>query len=80
MICSSLGTDPPIHFFLLSVADVRDASGKLATSVWCFLENVRDPIDPTSGCFPDATWSARDGRFWSAQACSGIPVLEEQAS
>ena len=37
--------------------------------VWCFLENVRSPTDPRSGCYSDVTWSERDGRFWSSKAC-----------
>ncbi len=46
--------------------------------VWCFLENIRDPADPKSGCYPDTTWSHRDGRFWSSDACNGLPPLEEE--
>ncbi len=45
--------------------------------MWCFLENVRDPTDPKSGCYPDTKWSHRDGRFWSSAACDGLPPLEE---
>ena len=44
--------------------------------VWCFLENVRDPSNPKSGCYSDTRWSAKDGRFWSARACDGLPPIE----
>ena len=44
--------------------------------VWCFLENVRDPANPKSGCYSDTRWSAKDGRFWSARACDGLPPIE----
>ena len=37
--------------------------------VWGFLENIRDPLDPSSGCYDDVQWSDRDGRFWSSAAC-----------
>ena len=37
--------------------------------VWCFLENIRDPLEPQSSCYSDVTWSERDGRFWSSKAC-----------
>ena len=43
--------------------------------VWCFLENVRDPSDSKSGCYSDTRWSSRDGRFWSSEACKGLPPL-----
>ena len=39
------------------------------SKVWCFLENVRDPLNPQSGCYSDITWSEKDGRFWSSIAC-----------
>ena len=45
--------------------DTRDNLDK----VWCFLENIRDPLNPQSGCYPDVTWSEKDGRFWSSRAC-----------
>jgi len=41
--------------------------------VWCFLENIRDPQNPKSGCYSDTTWSAKDGRYWSALACTQDP-------
>ena len=44
--------------------------------VWCFLENVRDPSNYKSGCYSDTTWSAKDGRFWSARACDGLPPID----
>lgn len=40
--------------------------------IWCFLENIRDPKDPVSGCYEDTTWSPRDARFWSSRACQHI--------
>jgi len=43
--------------------------------VWCFLENIRDPRDPQSGCYSDTQWSERDGRYWSALACSQAPDI-----
>ena len=30
---------------------------------WCFLENIRDPLNPSVGCYEDATWSEVDGRL-----------------
>jgi len=50
----------------------------LGKKVWCFLENVRDPQDPKSGCYSDTTWSKLDGRFWSSQACDGLPPIETE--
>lgn len=44
--------------------------------VWCFLENVRDPTNPESGCYPDVKWSERDGRYWSSLACFESPDIE----
>ena len=52
-----------------------DATDNL-DKVWCFLENVRDPSDSKSGCYPDVTWSERDGRFWSSLACFQSPDIE----
>ena len=46
--------------------------------VWCFLENVRDHSNPRSGCFSDTTWSSRDGRFWSSEACKGLPPISDE--
>lgn len=46
--------------------------------VWCFLENVRDHSNPQSGCFSDTTWSSRDGRFWSSEACEGLPPISDE--
>ena len=53
--------------------------GRDNSKAWCFLENVRDPEEPRSGCFPDVKWSSRDGRFWSSDACSGLPAPEYAA-
>jgi len=36
---------------------------------WCFLENIRNPVNGTENCFEDAKWSVVDGRFWSNMAC-----------
>jgi len=36
---------------------------------WCFLENIRDPQNPSEGCYEDVQWSEVDGRFWSNIAC-----------
>jgi len=44
--------------------------------VWCFLENIRDPLNPKSGCYSDTKWSERDGRFWSSLACFQAPDIE----
>jgi len=41
--------------------------------VWCFLENIRDPENPMSGCYSDTKWSAKDGRYWSGLACTQDP-------
>ena len=38
--------------------------------LWCFLENVFDPLKPQSRCYKDAYWSSKDGRFWSDEAYS----------
>jgi len=40
---------------------------------YCFLENIQDPINPTSSCFSDTQWSAVDGQFYSLQACQDLP-------
>jgi hypothetical protein len=55
---------------------VDNDDGDSVNPVWCFLENIRDPANPASGCYPDTTWSPRDGRFWSAEACKGLPPLD----
>jgi len=52
-----------------------DASDNL-DKVWCFLENIRDPLEPKSGCYSDTRWSERDGRFWSSLACFQAPDIE----
>jgi len=52
-----------------------DQTDNLA-KVWCFLENIRDPRNPRSGCYQDVTWSERDGRFWSSLACFESPDIE----
>ena len=44
--------------------------------VWCFLENIRDPSQPETGCYRDVKWSERDGRFWSSLACFESPDIE----
>ena len=30
---------------------------------WCFLENIRDPLNPTEACYEDVQWSEVDGRL-----------------
>merc|ERR1712142_934499 len=37
---------------------------------YCFLENVKNPVNGSENCFEDTTWSAVDGRFWSKMACT----------
>merc|ERR1712142_300938 len=37
---------------------------------WCFLENVKNPLNGSENCFEDTSWSAVDGRFWSKMACT----------
>merc|ERR1712142_649163 len=37
---------------------------------WCFLENVKNPLNGSENCFEDTNWSAVDGRFWSKMACT----------
>ena len=60
---------------------VDNDGGDAVNTVWCFLENIRDPFNPASGCYPDTTWSPKDGRFWSSEACNGLPPLDtDQAS
>merc|ERR1712142_1450225 len=41
-----------------------------ATHGWCFLENVKNPLNGSENCFEDTSWSAVDGRFWSKMACT----------
>ena len=55
---------------------VDNDDGDSVNPVWCFLENIRDPSNPSSGCSADTTWSPKDGRFWSAEACNGLPPLD----
>merc|ERR1719391_480875 len=43
---------------------------------FCFLENVRDPLNPKSGCYSDTQWSEKDARFWSHLACTDSPDIE----
>ena len=45
---------------------------------WCFLENIRDPRDPTKHCFRDTEWSPTAGRFWSSEACKHRASKEEE--
>jgi len=56
-----------------------DASDNL-DKVWCFLENIRDPGLPQSGCYSDVQWSERDGRYWSSLACTQSPNVESGES
>jgi len=55
---------------------IEDNEGDNLDKVWCFLENIRDPLDPYSGCYSDTKWSERDGRFWSSLACTQAPDIE----
>jgi len=55
---------------------IEDNDGDNLDKVWCFLENIRDPLDPHSGCYSDTKWSERDGRFWSSLACTQAPDIE----
>ena len=55
---------------------VEDDTSDNLEKVWCFLENVRDPLNPESGCYPDVTWSEKDGRYWSSLACFNSPDIE----
>ena len=55
---------------------VEDDTSDNLEKVWCFLENVRDPLNPESGCYPDVKWSERDGRYWSSLACFESPDIE----
>ena len=57
------------HYFAICHRFDPDAE---ESNAWCFLENVRDPGDPRSGCFTDVKWSSKDGRFWSGLACKGL--------
>ena len=40
------------------------------------MENIRDPLNPSSGCYSDTKWSERDARFWSSLACFQAPDIE----
>ena len=55
---------------------VEDDTSDNLDKVWCFLENVRDPRAPHSGCYSDVRWSERDARFWSSLACFESPDIE----
>ena len=55
---------------------MEDDTSDNLEKVWCFLENVRDPVNPESGCYPDVKWSERDGRYWSSLACFESPDIE----
>jgi len=55
---------------------LEDDSTDNLDKVWCFLENIRDPLEPESGCYSDTKWSERDGRFWSSLACFQAPDIE----
>ena len=55
---------------------LEDDTSDNLEKVWCFLENIRDPTNPQSGCYQDVKWSHRDGRFWSSLACFESPDIE----
>ena len=55
---------------------MEDDSSDNLDKVWCFLENIRDPLNPSSGCYSDTKWSERDARFWSSLACFQSPDIE----
>ena len=61
-----------LHIIILRIDTIKNDD---INPVWCFLENVRDPSDSQSGCYSDTRWSSRDGRFWSSEACKGLPPL-----
>ena len=42
---------------------LEDDSTDNLDKVWCFLENICDPLEPKSRCYSDTRWSERDGRF-----------------
>ena len=43
------------HWYLMDGNDFEQA--------FCFLENVRDPLNPKSGCYSDTQWSEKDARW-----------------
>merc|ERR1712106_1047592 len=55
---------------------LEDDSTDNLDKVWCFLENIRNPLEPKSGCYSDTRWSERDARFWSSLACFQAPDIE----
>ena len=42
------------------ITGLEDDKSDNLEKVWCFLENVRDPTNPESGCYPDVKWSAAE--------------------
>jgi hypothetical protein len=55
---------------------LEDDSTDNLDKVWCFLENIRDPLESKSGCYSDTIWSEREGRFWYSLACFQAPDIE----
>ena len=39
-----------------------NCTGHHQDQAFCFLENIRDPLNPHSGCYSDTQWSERDAR------------------
>jgi len=64
-----------LDFDLLGTAR-GNCTGDRADQAFCFLENVRDPLNPKSGCYSDTQWSEKDARFWSFLACTDSPDIE----
>ena len=78
-----VGLDVIVTENLLNIfASLEDDDTDNLDKVWCFLENIRDPLNPSSGCYSDTKWSERDARFWSSLACFQAPDIEggERAS
>ena len=65
-----------VCYLLFAIAGHEDDTSDNLDKVWCFLENVRDPRAPHSGCYSDVKWSERDARFWSSLACFESPDIE----
>ena len=53
----SLVTNDLLVDFNLLFFRVDNDDDDSVNPVWCFLENVRDPSNPASGCYVDTTWS-----------------------
>ena len=64
------------RYDLFSCFRLEDDSTDNLDKVWCFLQNIPDPLESKFGCYSDTKRSERDSRFWSSLACFQAPDIE----